>query len=44
MRGEGNILDVIHGVLPFLVIMLLLVVLLWWFPAIALWLPKFMIS
>ncbi|MGI9217853.1 MAG: TRAP transporter large permease [Hydrogenophaga sp.] len=42
VRGEGNIIDVIHGVLPFLVIMLLLVAMLWAFPAIALWLPGFM--
>jgi C4-dicarboxylate transporter DctM subunit len=42
VRGEGNILDVIIGVLPFLVIMLLLVVILWFFPAVAMWLPGFM--
>jgi tripartite ATP-independent transporter DctM subunit len=39
VRGEGNIVDVIYGVLPFLVMMLLLVALVWFFPAIALWLP-----
>lgn len=42
VRGEGNILDVIIGVLPFLVIMLLLLVILWFFPAVAMWLPGFM--
>jgi len=42
VRGEGNIVDVMYGVLPFLVIMLLLVVLLWAFPAMVLWLPGFM--
>lgn len=42
VRGEGNIIDVIYGVLPFLVIMLLLVVLLWFFPTIALGLPGLM--
>jgi tripartite ATP-independent transporter DctM subunit len=42
VRGEGNILDVIIGVLPFLVIMLLLVVILWFFPAVAMWLPGLM--
>lgn len=41
VRGEGNILDVIIGVLPFLVIMLLLVVILWFFPSVAMWLPGF---
>ncbi len=40
VRGEGNIIDVIYGVLPFLLIMLALVALLWFFPAIALWLPS----
>jgi TRAP-type C4-dicarboxylate transport system permease large subunit len=39
VRGEGNIIDVIYGVLPFLVVMLLLVALIWFFPAIAMWLP-----
>lgn len=42
VRGEGNIIDVIYGVLPFLVIMLLLVVLLWFFPVLALGLPSLM--
>jgi C4-dicarboxylate transporter, DctM subunit len=40
VRGEGNIIDVIYGVLPFLVIMLVLIALLWFFPAIAMWLPS----
>jgi C4-dicarboxylate transporter DctM subunit len=44
VRGEGNIIDVIYGVLPFLVIMLLLVVLLWFFPVLALGLPSLMAS
>ena len=44
VRGEGNIIDVIYGVLPFLVIMLLLVVLLWFFPILALGLPSLMAS
>jgi C4-dicarboxylate transporter DctM subunit len=39
VRGEGNILDVIYGVLPFLLIMLLLVALIWFFPSIVMWLP-----
>jgi C4-dicarboxylate transporter DctM subunit len=39
VRGEGNIIDVIYGVLPFLLMMLLLVALIWFFPVIALWLP-----
>ena len=39
VRGEGNIIDVIYGVTPFLVIMLLLVALLWYVPAIAMWMP-----
>jgi len=39
VRGEGNIIDVIQGVMPFLLIMLLLVALIWFFPAIAMWLP-----
>lgn len=42
VRGEGNIIDVIYGVLPFLLIMLLLVVLLWFYPAIEMWLPNMM--
>lgn len=42
VRGEGNIIDVIYGVMPFLLIMLLLVALIWFFPAIAMWLPGFM--
>jgi C4-dicarboxylate transporter, DctM subunit len=42
VRGEGNIIDVIYGVLPFLAIMLLLVALIWLFPSIAMWLPGFM--
>lgn len=44
VRGEGHIIDVIHGVLPFLLIMLSLVALLWFFPVIALGLPSFMAS
>jgi TRAP-type C4-dicarboxylate transport system permease large subunit len=40
VRGEGNIIDVIYGVLPFLVIMLVLIALLWFFPSIAMWLPS----
>jgi C4-dicarboxylate transporter DctM subunit len=39
VRGEGNIIDVIYGVLPFLLVMLLLVALIWFFPGIAMWLP-----
>lgn len=39
VRGEGNIIDVIYGVLPFLLIMLLLVAMIWFFPAIVMWLP-----
>ncbi|MDZ7920867.1 TRAP transporter large permease [Rhodoferax sp.] len=39
VRGEGNILDVIYGVLPFLLIMLALVALIWFFPSIVMWLP-----
>ena len=42
VRGEGNIIDVIYGVLPFLLIMLALVALLWFYPAIAMWLPGLM--
>ena len=42
VRGEGNIVDVIYGVMPFLLIMLLLVVLMWYFPAIVMWLPGMM--
>ena len=42
VRGEGNIIDVIYGVLPFLLIMLFLVALLWFYPAIAMWLPNMM--
>lgn len=42
VRGEGNILDVMIGVLPFLAIMLLMVVILWFFPAVTMWLPGFM--
>lgn len=42
VRGEGNIIDVIRGVLPFLAIMLLLVLLIWLFPSIVMWLPGFM--
>lgn len=42
VRGEGNIIDVIWGVMPFLIIMLLLVVLIWVFPQIVMWLPSFM--
>jgi len=40
VRGEGKIIDVIYGVLPFLLIMLLLVVLIWLFPQIVMWLPS----
>jgi C4-dicarboxylate transporter, DctM subunit len=40
VRKEGLITDVIIGVLPFLAIMFLMVVLLWWFPEMALWLPR----
>jgi TRAP-type C4-dicarboxylate transport system permease large subunit len=40
IRKEGLITDVIVGTLPFLVMMLLLVVLLWFFPDLALWLPR----
>ncbi len=40
VRKEGLITDVIIGVLPFLGIMFLMVVLLWWFPEMALWLPR----
>jgi C4-dicarboxylate transporter DctM subunit len=39
VRGEGNIIDVIYGVMPFLLIMLVLVALIWFFPAIVMWLP-----
>ncbi|TXH71928.1 MAG: TRAP transporter large permease [Thiothrix sp.] len=39
VRGEGNIIDVIYGVLPFLIIMLVLVALIWFYPAIVMWLP-----
>lgn len=39
VRGEGNIIDVIYGVLPFLLMMLALVALIWFYPAIVLWLP-----
>ncbi len=42
VRGEGNIIDVIWGVMPFLLIMLLLVVLIWFFPQIVMWLPNSM--
>jgi C4-dicarboxylate transporter DctM subunit len=40
IRKEGLITDVIVGTLPFLFMMLLLVVLLWFFPDLALWLPR----
>jgi C4-dicarboxylate transporter DctM subunit len=40
IRKSGSISDVIWGVLPFLVVMLLLVVLIWFYPGLALWLPK----
>jgi len=40
VRGEGNIIDVIYGVLPFLLMMLLLVALIWFFPQIVMWLPS----
>ncbi len=39
VRGEGNIVDVIYGVSPFLLIMLLVVALIWFFPPIVMWLP-----
>ena len=39
VRGEGKIIVVIYGVLPFLLFMLLLVALIWFFPAIVMWLP-----
>ncbi len=39
VRGEGNIIDVIYGVLPFLLMMLALVALIWFYPAIVLWMP-----
>ena len=45
VRGEGNIIDVIYGVLPFMLIMLVMLVmvaLLWFFPVIALGLPGLM--
>ena len=42
VRGEGNIIDVIYGVMPFLLTMLVLVALLWFYPSIALWLPGMM--
>jgi tripartite ATP-independent transporter DctM subunit len=42
VRGEGNIIDVIYGVLPFMLIMLVMVALLWFFPVIALGLPGLM--
>lgn len=42
VRGEGNIIDVIQGVMPFLIIMVILVLLIWVFPSIVLWLPGFM--
>ena len=40
IRKSGSISDVIWGVLPFLVAMLLLVALIWFYPGLALWLPK----
>ena len=40
IRKSGSISDVIWGVLPFLVVMLLLVALIWFYPGLALWLPK----
>ena len=40
IRQSGSISDVIWGVMPFLLVMLLLVALIWFYPALALWLPK----
>jgi TRAP-type C4-dicarboxylate transport system permease large subunit len=40
VRGEGNIIDVIYGVLPFLLMMLALVALIWFYPAIVMWMPR----
>lgn len=40
VRGEGSLLDIVYGVLPFLVSMLLMLVALVAFPEIALWLPS----
>lgn len=40
IRKSGSISDVIWGVMPFLIVMLLLVVLIWFYPGLALWLPK----
>jgi C4-dicarboxylate transporter DctM subunit len=40
VRGEGNIIDVIYGVLPFLCIMLVLVMMIWFYPDIVMWLPN----
>ncbi|OYU47627.1 MAG: hypothetical protein CFE31_16265 [Rhizobiales bacterium PAR1] len=40
IRKTGSISDVIWGVMPFLIVMLLLVVLIWFYPGLALWLPK----
>jgi TRAP-type C4-dicarboxylate transport system permease large subunit len=40
VRGEGSLLDIVFGVLPFLVSMLVMLVVLVAFPEIALWLPS----
>jgi C4-dicarboxylate transporter, DctM subunit len=40
IRKSGSISDVIRGVMPFLFVMLLLVALIWFYPGLALWLPK----
>ena len=40
IRKTGSISDVIWGVMPFLIVMLLLVALIWFYPGLALWLPK----
>lgn len=44
IRGQGNIREVIVGVIPFLFMMLLLVVLIYFFPAIVMWLPTRMMG
>ena len=40
IRKTGSISDVIWGIVPFLFVMLLLVALIWFYPGLALWLPK----
>ena len=37
---DGQLLPIIKGAVPFVIIMILMAVLLWIFPAIALWLPS----